>query len=167
MVFVEINRHGFTRDSALGIELSQGIHGLGWYYCARFTIYDRIMYYKIRGWPCFIFFKIARNSKFQVNLNSEIIAVEIDDKSPSNILENFVYKFSSQGVERVTDRMTYYEMLKRMCFDKDTWIFHPPISHKIKDREKWFTSQIQSLKGNELPMCWTNYDVHSIIFFYE
>ncbi len=108
----------------------------------------------------YAFFKVPHNSTFQADLEDEKITVEIDDKSPIGTLETFIYRFVKPGLLKITDRAEHYEILTRSFPVNSIYDFHPPISYElISDREKWFRRQIQFLRGNELPMCWTNYDL--------
>ncbi len=155
MKIVEISRRDFEEMKDCG---NYRFYGFAYQYdrhpCESRTVIV------IKGSVEYALFKVPRNSKFQVDQENESIIVENDVISLSNILELAVYRFKKHGMMRITDRLTYYEILAQFFPLNSMFEFHPPLTYElVKDRWKWFESQIQFLKGNELTMCWTNYDL--------
>ncbi len=160
MILIEINRSGLTENSAKW----------DFFRCARasefrfqymeFSTGDRVMICFCNRVVC-VFLKVRHDSIFHVDHHKGVIRVEIDDKSQSDGLKHIDYILPKETEKRIypMDRMTNYMIQRWICCKYGIYDFHPPISHKIKDREKWFKSQIQFMKGNELSMCWTNYDL--------
>ncbi len=161
MKLIKIKGGEFTIDSAL---------------CIPYASRDNVYTYRLRVFTfvtgggvmickndrlSYLFFNIPQNSNFQIDAKKRRIIVEIDDISPSNMLKLIIYKYFDQKYEKIDtrDKLKYYGMMNSLASCEDTWMFHSSISSKIKDRKKWYRSQIQFLKGNELPMCWTNHDL--------
>ncbi len=103
------------------------------------------------------FFVIPKDSIVHCNVWPLVFHIDL---SPRQVdYELYVFKYHNRKFTKLTDRLSQYEAFVDSAHKDDFQFFHPPISSLVEDRTKWFRSQIQFLRGNELPMCWTNYDL--------
>ncbi len=125
-----------------------------------FNIWNSITVCKtcIHDEKLYILLSVSTSIHYKMS-SGEVLVVDIMISREGNSNKTKTFVFEIDGTP-VTGDVIYYSLLIKINNEPEKYIFHPPnlnIEHYY--RLKWFKSQIQFMKGNELPMCLTNYDL--------